>query len=1656
MTYSLGTVFLDVTPSFDGLQTAAKRATRSAFQGVAGEAERGLREANAVAQKHGEKAGQNYGSAFEKIIVKRFGDIRKQLDSLNLGKNSGGKEVEKLRNDLDAITKMDLSKVGGRTEAFRVFRDARRDLNTLLDDAEKGGRRLSADTVRNLGAVRQQMGEVGRTMDGWNKPDPQAAQRAKEREAQLKREVAQYAQMTRAQREMNKELAERARLAKIARQQPTVDRIQQLDQRGRELKQLKIGVDIDGEDALMEAVALRAQIEALYDDAVEVDLDLDDTGLYAKTRATLIGLERTVGDKALEVTVAANAAQARSTVTQFQTWVRSLRADVQAGIDIDKGEALARIQAFVAQANASLERIDDVTVRANVERAIIDARRLARSLDEVGDEARKAGMWMRALDAGSAANSVRVFNGVLMTTLAIGPLLIPMLAGIAGGIMGVGLMAGAAMAGLGVFIAGVAGIGGAVKAMEDLAKARRQAAAQGKGPSSGTDTSGAVRDARAIEDAQRSLARTRRSASEAMAAANDRLRQSERDLVAAIEDGQERQQQARERVADAERALVDAQQDALRAQRDINEARAQAVRDLEDLNSQLANAKLGERGAQFALEEASVHYNVVLEDDQATDREKEVAKLAYEQAQQRLKDQQREAARLEEDAAKANTAGVEGSDVVVRAKERAADAVDGVAEAEQRVADANAEVAKAAEESAERVVAAQEKVRDAQEDAAKARRSAAESIADAERNLARTHEDIALAAGTAALAAQGLDTELFNLEEAMRGLTPEAREFAEFLYGLKPLLDEVRAAAQKGLLPGLQEAMQMLVDQYGPGFVDFVGRMAKVMGDLAVAAAEMFTSPVWQEFFANMSSMMPVLLEQFGQITGNFLTMLAGIGDAFAPFAVEFGEWLVEITDGWAKWGAELGDSAGFQGFMKYLEKNMPRIGELLLNLLEILVDLLVGLAPYADLLLEVAISFTEWLAAMEPEEIARIALVIGGVVLAVQMLAGALAAISGVAGLIGSVVTLGGAFSTLGAAVGSLFAEGGALFGITRALGAVAAAVTGTAGIIAVAVAAIVAGFVWAYFNIQGFRDGVDTVLRAIGGAFIWLWEHAIRPVVDFIVWAFDVLIRPVIEGFYSGVIQPTFGFIAGVFEVFAQVADRVFRAVVQIIEHILAPAFQWFYNNVIDPVFDAIGTAITWTWENVIRPVFEALRDFIEDNVAPVFRAAVEGLGNIWQGLLDLLRAPIRMVIQYVINEGLIGAFNWLADRIPGMEKLEEVKIPRGLQPGGGPRVTRSTGSKPNQALADGGVTKLPGYTPGRDVHRFVSPTGGVLDLSGGEGIARPEIVARIGERRWNEANKAARNGRVDEALGYLGGFANGGVVRKPGTGGFLDWIGDTWGSVTNWIGDKVGSVTDFIANPSKVLESVVRSAASGLGLPDSPMLDAGIGVAMAPIEFIERQIESIFGSGSEWKGDGGNFADAKAIGWPSMWEIVKAQFPNANLNSAFRPGAITAVGTPSMHGRGRAIDVTPSMDIFNFLAKTFPNSTELIYSPAGGRQLYRGKPTLFGEPTKSMHYDHVHWAMKDGGIMPRLYDQGGDLPPGLSLIANKTAKPEVVLTNRFVEELRDSMATQQEAPGMAVSFEGANIGYDPREVADAIARERHDQLALAGILDSAGGMF
>jgi hypothetical protein len=103
---------------------------------------------------------------------------------------------------------------------------------------------------------------------------------------------------------------------------------------------------------------------------------------------------------------------------------------------------------------------------------------------------------------------------------------------------------------------------------------------------------------------------------------------------------------------------------------------------------------------------------------------------------------------------------------------------------------------------------------------------------------------------------------------------------------------------------------------------------------------------------------------------------------------------------------------------------------------------------------------------------------------------------------------------------------------------------------------------------------------------------------------------------------------------------------------------------------------------------------------------------------------------------------------------------------------------------------------------------------------------------------------------------------------------------------------------------------------------------------------------------------------------------------VTSGLRPGAITANGTPSDHGVGKALDVAgTAAGMAGFFRSLIGNPLvkQAFYDPLGSIFGGRQNPYIEGG-----HTDHVHVAT---------YDKGGWLMPGLTLASNNTGRPERV---------------------------------------------------------------
>lgn len=201
--------------------------------------------------------------------------------------------------------------------------------------------------------------------------------------------------------------------------------------------------------------------------------------------------------------------------------------------------------------------------------------------------------------------------------------------------------------------------------------------------------------------------------------------------------------------------------------------------------------------------------------------------------------------------------------------------------------------------------------------------------------------------------------------------------------------------------------------------------------------------------------------------------------------------------------------------------------------------------------------------------------------------------------------------------------------------------------------------------------------------------------------------------------------------------------------------------WNNTqatISNAWGAAGQSIVDGWNNHFAPTFSTLQNGLT-TLQGWFNTTVDNIGTAWDRLRPRTGAPAKFVVETVFNNGIKKAWDSISDMI-GEKKMGGVPL-GGLG-----------------AYATGGV--LPGYTPGRDVHDFYSPTGGRLRLSGGEAVMRPEWTRAVGGPAAVERmNAAARRGTIRRDIAAedkaharnVHAHADGGVIQELASGGVVE---------------------------------------------------------------------------------------------------------------------------------------------------------------------------------------------------------------------------------------------------------------------------------------------
>jgi len=1336
-----------------------------------------------------------------------------------------------------------------------------------------------------------------------------------------------------------------------------------------------------------------------------------------------------------EVKIDGDSSKVDRMIAQLRAEMLAL-SDIDVDIDVNDEEVLVRVQAIRRQYSMLSQEIEklraqgrDVPVDVDALQGLAEMTKLKRELRDLRDEARRPvrvrvetdsdrdGGGIGAIDR-SANRATRSVRGLILAAVGIAPVIVPVAAAAAGALFGIVTMAMAGVAALGVLALGFSGILGAVQSLGKAqgAQAEMAAAYAAKQKQVAAATEG-VRQAReAYERALVSAAESQRAAAERVAAADER-----------IADAQDRHRQAQE-------ALTEAREDAARALEDLEAAqrggelaerqavltleRARKARD-EGLDQQKRTAEIA---ADLERQGATEALDQLRERAQAEAEHQEQLQLDFEQAEFRLEQQRLSNQRTAQEKADADRAGVEGSDQVRAALDR--------------------------------VAAAQRDERDAVEAAAEARRrqglqaeESAYQIAQAERAIVQAQQALA---DTRAEAVQ-VPAAIKDMRDQMAGLTPEGRRFALFLHSLRDTMRGFRDAAQIGLLPGVQAGLQALLP-YAPQLTAFIGALAATLGDLFEAGLKALTAPFWQEFFGWIGDTAAQNMTELAQTLGYLAQGFAGLLMAFSPFSRDMSAGLVDLTRRFAEWASTLDQNPAFQEFLAYVREYGPQVVSFLGELITLVVNLGVTLAPLGTVMMAAFTALFRLLNDLDPTVLAIVVASVAALVVTIGLLAGAPAA---------------------------------AIYGII------------------VGVIALVAALTSAYERVGWFRTAVDASLRAVADAATWLWQQVLVPfgqgvadvwqqviwpavslvagmLVDtwqnnlapVLMWLWHQVFRPAGQGmadavglvgsvvstvfglmvaFFTGVVAPAWRFLydnvvapvlAGITTAL-QVAWAIWQVIFGLIEIGLkagGAVWMWLYERAIRPSLDAAGVKLTFIWHNVIKPVLNAVAGFIRDHVAPAWQAGLDILSKKFETFRQIASAPIRFVIETVINKGLIGGFNWVAEKV-GADPIPLVPVPK---------------------FAQGGV--LPGYTPGRDVHRFFSPTGGMIDLSGGEAIMRPEFTAALGAAGVHSANAAARAGGVagvrawlagllntlggdpsTPAAGYIDGqgrigrparFATGGIYHGGfNTGGIFGALATAWNTITDPVGafrKIVEPMLDQVPGAGAVRDIAVATGQTVLSEAAKWVTRAVKGVfgfdGQAPegVSEVQQWIRAQAGKPYVWAAAGPHGYDCSGL-VGAVYQLLRGGNPHQrvfsthNMADFFDPGrGVYTVGWAHAGERGGGS-----------VGHTAGNLAGLPFESRGSRGVLVGP-----QAADVGSFARVgHMGMRLGGVVPRLFDSGGYLPRGISVVDNRTSSPEPVLTDQQWQAVRQAAVGGDQPRGdqpLVSIGEFHAHGDDPHQVA------------------------
>jgi len=589
--------------------------------------------------------------------------------------------------------------------------------------------------------------------------------------------------------------------------------------------------------------------------------------------------------------------------------------------------------------------------------------------------------------------------------------------------------------------------------------------------------------------------------------------------------------------------------------------------------------------------------------------------------------------------------------------------------------------------------------------------------------------------------------------------------------------------------------------------------------------------------------------------------------------------------------------------------------------------------------------------------------------------------------------------------------------------------------GLIVIAVLALVAAVVWAFFHFKAFHNFVLSAwawmksagiavwhalivaFHAVGDAAVWLWQHGIKPAFDGIMvvvglwWAgiklYFGLVGSVVMWLYHTIIHPYFTAMKFMINAWWVVIQIVFNLVKWYIENVIAPPVVWLWKTIIGPSFKAMGESISFWW-NVAKVIFALAVGFITNTLAPIFTWLWKTIFvDSWNGMVSVITGawkngikPVFSAIADFVTKTIPDAFRTSVDFVgKAWDRLKAVVaapiswiidtvINRGLID-----TINTIGS------AVGVKDKIPhvgnpfsgGGGGGGGRAPMAMADGGLLYGPGGPRDDKIPIMASAGEYIIPaHIVQGVGVGFFDSLIGrrkpkLAGDGSNGISVGRYADGGLVEMFTDP----AKWVGGKVNGLIDHVPGAGAFRDLGI-GAARKLVTWAINWVKTKLGFAGGDVGAVQGWLRAQQGKPYVWASAGPGGYDCSGI-VSAVWNMLHGKSPYSHTFSTSNEapyfphpgmGVFTAGwANPGETGGGR-------------VGHTAGWLAGLPFESTGSRGVNVGAGVT---PVSSFaHLGH----MAAGGLVRR-YDSGGAWPSG-TLGVNTSGRTEHVSTG-------DSMAEQ-----------------------------------------------